>query len=141
RACNADGVDDELASPVVSNELASELGVSDAGVLGNGRTKSIDLALLLERGVELAKRPLVKWVSFLVAGKNATRLAFTDIRCPASDVEPPACGIRHHLVRIDRAHLPCVEVIDAPPLVAVLEGVLLAPPPAEDGDHLLRRKR
>jgi hypothetical protein len=31
--------------------------------------------------------------------------------------------------------------MDAPALVAVLEGILLAPPAADDGDNLLRGKR
>jgi hypothetical protein len=87
-----------LRRPLVSNELASELGVGDASVLRNGRAKSIDLALLLERGLDLLKRAFVKWMSFLVAGENAAGLAFTDVGCPAGDVESSAGGVGYHLV-------------------------------------------
>jgi hypothetical protein len=137
---DADGIEEELTASVVLDEPAGELGIADTRVLRNRRTEGIDLVLVGHGLGEGAKREVVAGVILVEADELVARVALADAGGAAGDVESTSRGVGHHVVGVDEKDLTRVEVVDGPALVAVLEAVLLRPPPAHDGDEALGRE-
>src|SRR5215471_2078832 len=68
-------------------------------------------------------------------------VAFANVRSAPGDVQAAPRRVRDDLVRIDRARVARVQMVDAPTFLAVLERVLLKPPTAHHLDEALGRQR
>lgn len=103
-------------------------------------TEGVDLLVVRDGFVEHLEERRVDAPPFEVR-RSIAGAAFADAGGAAGDVEAPTCEIRHDVVGIDGQHVPRVEVIDPPPLVAVLERVLLSAAAAHDRDEAVGRDR
>jgi hypothetical protein len=133
----------------VANELASKHGLFDACVCWRRRSERFEIALEVERvGEVLFNSDSAKDAkSRIRARKFASCISLGNAGDSQRSVEPPTSRIgddRPRRIGLDGA---VIELVDAPARVAMMECVLLLPPPArqlerwvseQDRDQLLR---
>ena len=107
----------------------------------HGRAGGVDGALGLDGVAKRAHGAQVARVVLGMAGQDAARISFAHVGGASLDVEASSRGVGHDLVGVDGGGLARVEMVDAPALLAVLEGVFLSPSAAHDRDETLGGER
>ena len=138
-ADDADGVDHRLQLAGVTDEPAGQFAVLDGDLRWDDRPDHLEHGAtfdgVAELGLELGPPLLVE----AVGGESVASVAFLATREAQRAIDPPSEGVRDDRAVGVGLDLAAVELVDAPPLDAVLEAVLLPPPEPQDLDEPDRR--
>ena len=128
-------VDGGLVVRGVLDEFAGKVGIREGRLARRGRSEGEELALLLDGIGEGLLEARSSRMLRSQGGELAPCLAVTGAREAKGAIETTASGVGDDRVGRVRMDLSSVELVDAPALDAVLEGVLLRPSAAHDADE------